>query len=1729
MLLKVGENLTSHNVEELASLAEFSAREKDDIRLHSGNKSLYLFQRLEEKDKLHQNNVLWLHSNLVKLQNKKAAKIVSNYVEGTVETMDFPNEPESSSSNDSDECGSFQEFLVKLGLQSQFPGKLTLKSLLKVKDVPNTDDYMEIFWQKLTSLDYRAGFPEHSLSNRYSMRDFIFSVLHCSDDFVRQDILEKMSACQLAVPIVLKGVDGVSTTFLLWALRRITKKWKGSLESLAIEQPIVSYPVFTVSVLRIGEVRVSKSQVLNVMLSSSQGYASHSYFLTHEKDIVKPKFSQGTIECAWFQPMHGNDKEIFKEMIAFLNLRGDCRNYQAQRKFACESSNLTIAFIETEKRKENVEVIREIKANCKNFLFIAVKKDKSGKHKSQKVYYPTYTDNWLFVKVIQMDVLSRRICHIVSEVCCSEDQRNYICLKALPKRVNETIQDDESKQVCKKAYELVLNLLEVTKTNDILKFKESCFPVQHVWKDFVNIDKDVVNENHESFEHQQEHILSEKKAKRELQLKICLSEAMKKYYEIITVSKDSSSFLHYIFGFLQDQIYQLVSVNTNLDLDKILQLERAIREQQLAPKATKFGRASNAVSEGELRADQTLQNMKAECSKLHRKCRAKTLGCEHFLRELGQLYEAFKELKHPQNPNNLDSSDITLLPELAANLVNEMHSLEILDGDTGSVPLTWVTSVLDTLTRKLGDPKVLVLSVIGVQSSGKSTFLNSMFGLRFPVRAGRCTRGLFIRFLDIEQTLAQKLGCKYLIVVDTEGIRSLEHEDRRFDNELVTLALSIANVTIFNIEGENVGPDMTGILQIAAHALMRMKEVDLECHCRIVQQRVSDLTAGVRNKVNTEKIMESLDHATKIAAEEEGLEGRYQLFADVVDLRVDANLQYIPCLWTGGMSPPNHLYSETVSKIKAQLFKDIREGHIVSHFTLSTFTQRVVDVWKAVKEEDFVFRFQDSVKAVDFNKFCLEYNKWIAKMRTFMVTCTNDLLYQIDHKLREETNEELDFEKLKQTLCSKVDSQRQTLTRSVQNFIATHVRRNTMQRYEKVFLHEVSIALKDIENHALSVLTDEYELQKLKSTKNLTNFKAKWRQRFSVEAKKVASLMSVEERAHGNHRSVFETHWNNWKDMVDKECEGRKLQMTFTSLQTLCEKLLVRITRDMAVGSEIKTLMSLEGGIDKHKELPSDCSKYIHTKFVKSWIRLKLLSKGKSSSDINAKTEEQLIRDERKEAVDYIQRVIKEKFDNMKDKQSKKPFDVNIYQLMIQSTLNQLSGKHGNLKPPHSIIAKSLLCISGKSLEWLYQNEALHGNNYSALVEEEKEMAFTDFVAFCNGHSLASRAAKFVYYMMEPLLLRQFDEQLRGPKNRVHTFSKNICEMPWDALYVIAKNSPDSVCNIFESLFFEPLQSSYLRAKREEIDRMNAMTHKHQVKANSFVSELIKKLERYEKESISLTEWGRKLLNDVGFTHSPLLGELYDIKDIAIVSAQLKNVFTTDLIRKLMSKLSSLSDSGYLEHDYFRNSDSFHCSKVCPMCKAPCDNQLQDHTEHFSHLHRPRGFKGATYATTQKLVIEDCSASILSRTSEFRYQHREYLCHRYKDVIPDWTIRPSSDDPGKVFWQWLFVMSNHYVAALYNCNPADIPKSWYDITKEEALESLQKDKRLKTSGRFHLLLPPSVTMESSGSSLLEESWVNTPNRSFTSLVRECEANPEYLEDRAPWVISPFHPFEHVNI
>ncbi|KAI4886749.1 hypothetical protein NFI96_004617 [Prochilodus magdalenae] len=319
-----------------------------------------------------------------------------------------------------------------------------------------------------------------------------------------------------------------------------------------------------------------------------------------------------------------------------------------------------------------------------------------------------------------------------------------------------------------------------------------------------------------------------------------------------------------------------------------------------------------------------------------------------FRREMGQIYEAWAT-----EPEEMGAK-VSVFTAVAADLLISGHPLELMDGDAAHVPLTWIESVLDKVTETLGDQRVFVLSVLGLQSSGKSTMLNAMFGLQFAVSAGRCTRGAFMQLIRVKEEDKEKLKFDYLLVVDTGGLRSLEQglkSSYNHVNELVTFVTDLANMILINILGENPA-EIKGTLHVIIQAIIRMKEVKLDPSCMFVHQNITDITTAEKNMERRLHLQEKLDKMTRSVAKEQDCD--VKCFSELVQFNIQTDVHYFAQLWEGNppMPPPNPRYSENVESLKQAVLTAAAGKKCLR---LSELKVRIRDLWTAVLSEDFVF------------------------------------------------------------------------------------------------------------------------------------------------------------------------------------------------------------------------------------------------------------------------------------------------------------------------------------------------------------------------------------------------------------------------------------------------------------------------------------------------------------------------------------------------------------------------------------------------------------------------------------------------------------------------------------------------------------------------------------------------------------------------------------------------------
>lgn len=247
--------------------------------------------------------------------------------------------------------------MEKLGLGQHFSKKLSLNTILALNrqtleenQAPTRQTLVLCFLRELMKVNAAARDVLCSLSDEndhVNPLDLIVALFLCSDHFLQQEIALKMSMCQFSVPLLLPNCDTQQCTLMQWSLRDIVKRFRP--HSMAeqkgfVENSIVLTDLPMVSFVRLGESSLSKSQLLNEVLSKSQQV--NNTFVHHNMTGGNQSrmMADGLVEISWYMPCGEKSIDVFPEALAVANLRGDLRNSAAQFSFLQKTSAAIFVF-----------------------------------------------------------------------------------------------------------------------------------------------------------------------------------------------------------------------------------------------------------------------------------------------------------------------------------------------------------------------------------------------------------------------------------------------------------------------------------------------------------------------------------------------------------------------------------------------------------------------------------------------------------------------------------------------------------------------------------------------------------------------------------------------------------------------------------------------------------------------------------------------------------------------------------------------------------------------------------------------------------------------------------------------------------------------------------------------------------------------------------------------------------------------------------------------------------------------------------------------------------------------------------------------------------------------------------------------------------------------------------------------------------------------------------------
>ncbi|KAM9393684.1 interferon-induced very large GTPase 1-like isoform 2-T2 [Pholidichthys leucotaenia] len=1551
-----------------------------------------------------------------------------------------------------------ETLLNRLHLQYKHDQKLSpedflgIRPLLKESHEISEGDLAHAFLQRLMMLDYRARYilikqdkadvsysqsvsvldgddtDDNDLDDLFSTtEDFLESklshvhpldvqmaIFHCSDNFLKQNMITKLSQCQYALPLLIPNPVTINDVECpLWALRQVKKTWKiseisaNSKKITMRSMPICQAETHMIAFFRLGPLSLSKSQLMNALINERHDIFFHRNCpgSTKSRHLI-----DGLTEIAWYCPA-GKPNDSFTDCIAFCNLHGDALLIEKQREILMKESSVNVVLVPTLKKShESTKKIISVLYKFSKPLIILVADNNHGAiQKKDRKYIMGLKDR------SQSDV-SAELKQVIEKVLSG--LKASFKLQSMDCGVSG-IRVDDGDTVYKKGKSAAMKIVDLVRNRDISANKDHYLPCQgSFWHDWCVKKRELYHLKGDRIENDKTVINKELLKIREAQCKVSHSKLINLFTESLSdlESKERKYFLKWT-QLLMDGLFMdepsLILQNYDKMWCEVLDLKKKGKSDMLTEKQTELEQISE----------------KLQCA---------TFGLEQIFREMGQIYEA-----HEATKTQTSKIKWSEYPKLAADLIISGHPVELMDGDAGHVPLSWISSLLGAVIEKLGDKKVFVLSVLGAQSSGKSTMLNVMFGLQFAVSAGRCTKGAYMQLVQVSEEVKNDFKFDYFLVIDTEGLHALELAGKtslHHDNELATFVVGLGNMTLINIFGENPA-EMQDVLQIVVQAFMRMKKVKLSPSCMFVHQNVTDIAAVEKNMDGKRRLQEKLDQMTNLAAQEE--ECNFECFCDVIAFDVKQDAKYITQLWEGSppMAPPNPGYSESIQELKNTILSKASQSDGI---TLSNFRSKVYDLWMALMNEHFVFSFRNTAEIAVYRKLEVQYGNWTWELRNNMLTVENQLYTEIengdcikvdDERLLKDLNKT--YNKIKDDMASHFDDKKnkEILVQWQGRF------ENKIKDFHKEMIDNVKRKMNEV-------------LQQKMACRKYDEKKTEFSNQLLQKSKELAE--QLREKGNSSNQECkrqFDDFWHCWV---------KKLTADVQPIEDInLEKDQTKILEDK--GFDLKMINERrEKGEYKNISRVGNYTSYTHKFFnTFAWsleheeqqmIRL-LIKDVENQSDVAIRKKPVATSGYNSVYLNEVASNVHQTLKNCQPNKKwtfKKEFTVDLLLHVFDITERWISESHKQFQMNND----AHTYLNSKKRESYNIFKSFYDRNSSIVVFGEiicEKLKVSIEKAVCNLTRIALAEE-----------LRCTTPAFNGNRSKLEKYVlKSLAEKENFDDFVTYIQDPRK---FVEAFIEETVNSQMLRENKA----LNILKKKFE-DTFKFVSQaLFDATTEVTTQKGDIVIWGEKffgLLKDKLILDNLSCESFTDIGDLDFLKQKIDEGL--DSMKKKMSQLSvkQIKEFRLSPGKILINQLCDCCWEKCPFCSAVCICTIKDHAkdnDHSAQFHRSQAVNGVHFRSTVELSVDFCTTKVVSdgsfypdSTSEVPHPYKKYRTAGAR--FATWDITP--DNSKLKYWTWFLCQFKKKLEEHYKLKfegRGEIPQEWRKHTKEEAIKSLDE-------------------------------------------------------------------------
>ncbi len=1492
--------------------------------------------------------------------------------------------------------------------------------------------------------------------------DSLLALLHCCDNFLKQFLYQKLNIAQLAVPLLLMDPVTGDLEFPLWSMRSIVTYWKSKEKKVSHVVRIVDCELPLISFVRYSHPGTySKSGILNKVMSESK----HDFFFNHECEgsSAERKFADGTVEVCWYLPS-GKESDTFNDAITFANFRGNAGSDEDSKQLAFLSFHSYMCFIFLAENDISMyrNSIQKLKSAKGKIIFLMDSCRKSKEEKLKKLV-PKCSIMKLSLgkgKPKESVAIVREIQSKISTKFSKQTSMSPLCKLSACCVTEFSIKIDEQQfDSCQIGKQFANKIMIDIKDIDANEVKEKVIPLQgrKLWHKWARLDKQesrVKSEEMgliglEQFKSQKR---SEKLKIRKDQLRQITKEnrspVMSTFIEVLLKQKPEvrSYFLQWLKFYLDDRSREILP-----DLQK----QCKIASEKLQ---------SKQITEEEKKALQ--QELQIHDEQLM----YASFGIEHLFRELSQIYECVMELNSEGDKDLV--TEVKTLCKVVAHLLQSGYPLEIMDGDAAHIPMQWITGILKSARShmKLKCSKIAVLSVLGIQSTGKSTLLNTLFGIQFAVSAGRCTRGAYCQLLPVESSdYSSQAKCDYVLIIDTEGLRAPEldyQHTQQHDNELATLIIGLAGATLININGE-VPADINDILQTSVHAFIRMRNVELKPSCHFVRHHVIDAAANQSDE-GSQRFQHTLNEMTALAAKAENCVGQYKLFSDVIAFSNEKDIQNFSNLFEGNppMAPVNPAYCEDALKLKSKFLELAESPDFLC--SIDEFSMRIIKLWEAILEENFLFSFKNTLEVEAFARLDAEYGKWSWRLQNKVLEWECETRTSITPssanvesikakqvlKIIEDLDKEYDtilidfnnfFEQNPNTaLASRMTQWRVQYENKLGNIKAEHMEKAPkfcQQLIEKQFAKTKLEEMKKTERGNINKC-----IKKLVSEMNIQN-----------EDKKLteSDLEKIQEK--------FDQTWEQWMmELKQKHPLETELILDIEILYCIRNKCQLK-QHDQVILSEVNRCpiesrgQPLQFLIDKDK----------HLDFGYIWKIAKDQMRDPISTNKKVDSAKQTNNEILKEARSLI-----DKCDTYDDKHI-----ISIVRIITMKVL--AFEKINEIQFTNDYIVNIILELAGYAYRVFLklQHEALE-NHPVAYLHSLRSSYNTQFTALCNAtaHEKASAIClnDLVRQKIQPTLMEKMSLRLADDVRNNNSIFASKKVLKGQVLLKLLKEKvfilyAEYLQNIPESYLFWIKQyvQDHCKTNRKGkwiiVDLAN-----HELKF--IVAKVITAAEKAREFSSDIKQW-------LTTFHSHLVGILpldeQELHDIVQLQHNSDLKFFTDEFLKEIDRCQETYLASFKKPEESEELNMTHlikeaavivrdniagCCEQCPFCKEQCEITDAKHDgDHFCLLHRPQCLGDYRCKDSEEMALDICTDNV-GKDGSFKSSatNGEFVPYKkYRTIYPDWKI---VDEGCTIvpYWKWFTAQYKDTIVEYFDFKPVKLNEDWTKLTPDDAKEDVKK-------------------------------------------------------------------------